>query len=87
MVVEPNNSLLILPGDPWFEITLALPPPNWKQVAAKDGNTYAFVASASNGLLRPVTSKQLEEYLEGGEYTERLKEVDGMETDSRYLHF
>jgi len=52
------------------------PRPDWKEVAAADSNTYAFVAEPGSGLMRPVTSAELEEYLEGGEYEERLIEIE-----------
>ncbi len=70
--------LLYLPGDPGFEETLLMPRPDWQQVAAKDGDTYAYVVGES-GLARPVTSSELAEYLEGGEYLERLMQIDGLD--------
>lgn len=66
---------LILPGDPRFAQTLLTPRPDWQAVANSDGDTYAFVVDL-DGLARPVTSKDLEEYLEGGEYDERCKQID-----------
>lgn len=70
--------LLYLPGDPGFEETLLTPRPDWHHVAAKDGDTYAFVVG-SNGLACPVTADELDEYLEGGEYDERLADIDELE--------
>ena len=70
---------LILPGDPLFDLTLATPPPDWGQVAAKDGNTYAFVAELGSGLMRPVTQSELVDYLEGGEYDDRMAEIGEVE--------
>ena len=67
---------IILPGDPLFEETLLSPRPDWQQVAARDTNTYAFVAEPGSGLMRPVTEQELDEYLYGGEYDERLSEID-----------
>ena len=66
---------LILPGNPLFDLTLATPPPSWGQVAARDGNTYAFVAELGSGLMRPVTQAELTAYLEGGEYDDRMAEI------------
>ena len=65
---------LILPGDPQFDRTLASPPPNWQQVAARHRGEFAFVARSGSGLLEPVSYQELEEYLEGGEYAQRLQE-------------
>jgi len=65
---------LILPGDPEFDRTLACPPPNWQQVAARHRGEFAFVARSGSGLLEPVSYQELDEYLEGGEYAQRLQE-------------
>jgi len=65
---------LILPGDPEFDLTLASPPPNWQQVAAQHRGEFAFVARSGSGLLEPVSFQELEEYLEGGEYAQRLQD-------------
>ncbi len=72
---------LILPGDPLFNETMLIPPPNWGEVAARDGNTYAFVCEPGSGLMRPVTMDELDEYLDGGEYDERLAEIESDELD------
>ena len=66
---------LILPGNPLFDITLLTPRPDWREKANADGNTYAFVVDADSGLTRPATSQELEEYLYGGEYDERLVQM------------
>lgn len=71
------NRSLILPGDPEFNFTLATsPPPNWRQAAAKGGGFVNFVIEPNSGLMRPVTPEELTEYLEGGEYDERLDEIE-----------
>ncbi len=69
-------SRLILPGNPLFDITLLTPRPDWQDKASADGDTYAFVVDADNGLTRPATSQELEEYLYGGEYDECLAQID-----------
>ena len=71
-----NSSQLILPGDPLFDLTLLTPRPDWREKADADGNQYAFAVDPDNGLARPVTSQELEEYLYGGEYDERLAQID-----------
>lgn len=72
-------SMLILPGDPTFNETLMNPPPNWGQIAARDGNCVNFVADPDSGIFRAVTEAELQEYLEGGEYETRLMEIDELE--------
>lgn len=54
------------------------PRPDWQQVAERDGDTYAFVVG-EDGLARPVTSWELDEYLEGGEYQQRLMQIDELD--------
>ncbi len=66
--------MLILPGHPLFDLTLMCPRPDWHETAAKD-NQYAFVAEPYSGLMRPATQDELEDYLYGGEYDERLVEI------------
>jgi hypothetical protein len=74
--------LIMLPGDPGFNETLLTPRPDWQDVASRDGDTYAFVVG-EDGLARPVTSPELEEYMEGGEYDERLAQINDL--DERIL--
>jgi hypothetical protein len=67
--------MLILPGNPLFNLTLSTaPPPNWRETAANHG-TFAFVAEPGSGLMRPASPDELQDYLEGGEYEERLRET------------
>lgn len=71
---------LLLPGEPGFyEILARTPPPDWRAAADRDGNTYAYVCEPGSGLLRAVGSVELEEYLAGGEWDERLDEWDELE--------
>ncbi len=64
-------SPLILPGDPEFDFTLAtMPPPG--TIA---GGDIAFIARAGSGILHPATQVEVREYLEGGEYDQRLAEI------------
>ncbi|MEH2434973.1 MAG: hypothetical protein V7K25_12090 [Nostoc sp.] len=71
-----QNRLIILPGDPEFDWTLQTSiPPHWRQVAQQDPNGFAFCARAESGVLEPMTDKDLEEYLYGGEYDERLEQI------------
>lgn len=61
--IKPESSL-ILPDSPLFHATLYghLPPGSLP--------CGAFVVSADTGLMRPATPRELEDYLEGGEYDE-----------------
>ncbi|MDJ0674405.1 MAG: hypothetical protein QNJ36_03215 [Calothrix sp. MO_167.B42] len=69
---DPNRSI-ILPGDYYYDLTLATSVPfDWQVTAAQDSSGYAFVADADSGLMRTVTGWELEDYLYGGEYEERL---------------
>ncbi len=72
-----TESGIILPGHPFFEQYLYCTlPPNWRNFAYCNPD-FAFIASpGSNGLLKAVTDDELEEYLEGGEYDERLNEME-----------
>lgn len=65
---------LILPGHPLFDLTLqTTPPPGWHQQASSG---FAFVVRADgSGMLDLVDEAELEEYLEGGEYDQRLVEL------------
>lgn len=71
-------SCLILPGHPDFYSTLYNSPhPLTKEIAAKDGDTYSFVVRpGSGGLATPVSSQELDDYLDSGEYEERLEESE-----------
>lgn len=72
---------LMLPDHPDFHRVLASPPPT----ADKSQN---FIIPAGQHVLKPVDQAELDEYLEGGEYTERLAEVGEYEEDegSEFLY-
>lgn len=64
--------MLILPGNPLFDFTLGtIPPPGYEQ-----STTVAFVARTGSGILEPVGEEGFEEYVEGGEYDERMLEIE-----------
>ncbi len=72
---------LILPGNPLFDLTLTSSlPPGWVETAVKDGEQCAFVVRDS-GLMEPVTSADLDEYLLGGEYQARLDAIGQFDQD------
>lgn len=68
--------MLILPGNPLFNETLACIPPNWREKQSQCVGNVSFVAEPNSGLLRPVTPQELKDYVYGGEYEERLTELD-----------
>lgn len=71
--------LLIYPGDPEFDLTLTAFPPNWRDFAYRNSGEVAFVAEPGSGLLRPVNAQDLTEYIHGGEYDDRLHQLDAVE--------
>ena len=82
-----QTNRLILPGHPLFNLTLLTPRPDWQGVAAED-EEYAFVAEPGSGLMRPATQRELEDYLYGGEYDERLEDLEEyLEDDSENFRF
>lgn len=67
--------MLIYPGDPEFDATLATArPPGWQDYAASTGNGdhVAFVADCQSGLLRPADWDEVQDYSYGGEWEERM---------------
>lgn len=77
------NSSLILPGDPEFDWTLSTTlPPGWLDVAEAIGEQVAFVCSPGSGVMRPATPEELTEYLWGGEYDERMQDLEDVVVES-----
>ena len=70
-----SDRLILLPGDLEFERTLATPPPDWRDLAFRNGGKVAFCADSDSGLLRAVDGRGCQEYLLGGEYEERLSSL------------
>jgi hypothetical protein len=60
--------LLLLPHESGFQEILATPPPS--------PNRTDFVVRAGGLLIEAVDQKELNEYLKGGEYEERMQEID-----------
>lgn len=75
-----ENPYLILPGDFEYDETLAaVLPPNWQsQVNAWNGD-YGFVVDSQTGMLRVENSQGIREYVNGGEYDERLEQIDELD--------
>lgn len=75
-----NQPSLIYPGNPEFEYILGSTLPlNWRQDAWRMLGDYCFVVDYSSGLMRTATQKETREYLEGGEYDERLNQIGELE--------
>lgn len=68
--------MLILPGHPLFDLTLATPPPDWRLKQEKANEGINFVKDSETGIFRSVTQHELMEYLLGGEYEEVMSEED-----------
>lgn len=65
--------MIILPGDPLFDLTLALAKrPDWKEIAAKDQGVVFCALPGDSGLLTPLTWQETQEYLQGGAWDERM---------------
>lgn len=62
--------MLILPGSPLYYQTLASPPP------LAGGQERLFVVRTGSGILEPATPSEMREYLDGGEYDQRLEELE-----------
>lgn len=76
-MTQEKSCNLILPGDPEFNLTLGCQlPPDWQEVAYHHPD-FAFIARASDGgILTAVPWSEAEEYLDGGEYLQRLLESE-----------
>lgn len=71
------ESLLILPGSEEFEDTLAMSLPiGWQHTANANSGDYGFVVDSQTGLLRIENSAGVREYVNGGEYDERLELIE-----------
>lgn len=78
--------MILLPGDPGFDETLSALPFGWRSVAAAAGGEFAFICRAgSAGLMEAVPWSEAEEYIEGGEWDERLEEIEASKDDEPEL--
>ena len=76
--------MLILPGHPLFDVTLATPPPDWKVKQEKSNDGINFVKDLETGIFRSVNDQELTEYLCGGEYEEVMSEYDDWDWELDY---
>lgn len=66
--------MLLLPGSPEYNRLLAVPPPN-------RGERFYVVRPGGSGLMESVSDSELDEYLNSGEYDERLDEIGDNEIE------
>ena len=65
---------IILPGNPAYDASLAQNlPPGWADEAVGSCGAEAFVFKVDSGLMVPASASELTDYLNGGEYDERLE--------------
>lgn len=64
-----DSDILFLPHHKGFEETLG-----WNLPIGSPPNCNYIVRADGSGILQPATAKETREYLDGGEYDERLKE-------------
>ena len=79
------ESSLILPGDPLFDETLGIFPPDYQEIANQTGGDFALIVRAEgSGLLEAVPWQEAVEYMYGGELElreEELEQQDDLEFD------
>jgi hypothetical protein len=70
------SSLLLLPGQPGFDETMATAmQPGWQQTRDSADGFFAFALRA-DGLMVPLADDELDDYLLGGEYDEVMENAD-----------
>lgn len=74
-----QSSVLILPGHPLFNQAVSTVPPDWKEKSASMGGLCNFVVDAETRLMRPANNQELQDYVHGGEYDERLSQMDDLD--------
>ena len=73
---------IILPDNPLYALTLnGTLPPDWEMKAEQLGHLPNFVCDAETGLMRPASHAEMLEYVYGGEYDQRLANMDDFEIE------
>lgn len=81
-----STRLVILPSDPGFyELLSQFLPPGWQQVRSKHHGEFVFVFRAGSPLMEPVGMDEFDEYFGGGEYDDRLAEIEDDDRDDEEL--
>jgi hypothetical protein len=77
-----EERLIILPCDPEWNDTLGQRlPPDWIEFSHQLGQACTFVVSAESGIMRPATPADLDDYICGGEYEERQRQLGFLNDD------
>lgn len=75
---------VILPGHPLYDVTLSHNvPPGYHKEAIDSCNGQNFIFKVDSGLMVPASDAQLTEYLNGGEYDERLDAIGESENENQ----
>ncbi|MFB8788648.1 MAG: hypothetical protein U7123_07295 [Potamolinea sp.] len=72
-------SELIYPWHPEFHQSLAVIPPDFYQARHQHSGDVALICQAGSDLMLPLGGKDLEEYIQGGEWDERTKQLQFLE--------
>lgn len=72
------DSVIMLPDNPMFGRILATPPP-------EPDRAKCFVVPKGEQVMRAVDDRELDDYLEGGEYDEHWAECETLDSDILYL--
>ncbi len=67
---------LILPGHPDFVPTLESAPFFWREMQRDKCTTISYVVDFESGILRPMSSDDLEEYIYGGALEEVIQQQE-----------
>lgn len=73
-----SEPLIMLPAHPQFGRILATPPP-------EPDRAKCFVVPKGEQVMRAVGDRELDDYLEGGEYDEHWAECEALDSDILYL--
>ena len=76
-----KETCLILPGTTVFNETLSQVPFWWKEYASQNDGWCNFGVDVESGLLKPLNKRETHEYLFGGEFEERIKQIELDPTD------
>ncbi|MEB3281123.1 MAG: hypothetical protein VKK42_19580 [Lyngbya sp.] len=77
-------SNLILPGHPDFAPTLVQAPFFWKELQRDKSDYFVYAPDVDSGVLKPLTPKEAEDYLLGGEadyLVDQQEELDAIEAE------
>jgi len=80
--MDATQRVIMTPSDPGFyEILARRYPPGWEDVRDKHHGEFVFVCRAGSPLMEPVGMDEFDEYFGGGEYDDRMAEIEDDEDD------